>query len=90
MHPITDHQADTQRSRDPVPDVTAETRDTAGRILGLVEALPENQREVVRLKFQHGMSYREIAGVLDLSVTNVGFLIHTALKSLRQAAGAAR
>jgi RNA polymerase sigma-70 factor (ECF subfamily) len=88
MHPITEHQADTQHSRDPVPDESAETRDTAGRILGLVEGLPEKQREVVRLKFQHGMSYREIAGVLDLSVTNVGFLVHTALKSLRQSAGA--
>jgi RNA polymerase sigma-70 factor (ECF subfamily) len=45
--------------------------------------LPVNQREVVRLKFQNQLSYEEIAAVTSLSVSNVGFLLHTALKTLR-------
>ena len=76
--------------REPAPAAIAETRDTAGRLLRLLDSLPGNQQEVLRLKFQNGLSYREISRVTDLSVTNVGFLIHTALKSLRQAAGSVR
>ena len=44
----------------------------------------ENQREVVRLKFQAGLSYAEISRVTGHSVSNVGFLLHTALKTLRR------
>ncbi len=67
----------------PGPAVRAEVSDAAARALKLVGSLPENQREVVRLKFQGGLSYKEIADVTALSVSNVGFLLHTALKSLR-------
>jgi RNA polymerase sigma factor (sigma-70 family) len=50
----------------------------------LLLQLPANQREVVRLKFQAGLSYKEIAAVTSLSVSNVGFLLHVALKTLRR------
>ena len=43
-----------------------------------------NQREVIRLKFQNDLSYKEIAEVTGLSATNVGFLLHVALKKLRE------
>jgi len=49
----------------------------------MLAALPLNQREVVRLKFQNGLSYQEISRVTSLTVTNVGFLLHTALKTIR-------
>jgi RNA polymerase sigma factor (sigma-70 family) len=52
------------------------------RILG---TLPANQQEVLRLKFQGDLSYQEISRVTDLSVGNVGFLIHTGLRTIRQA-----
>jgi len=71
------------------PAGEAERRDSVSRVLGALERLPANQREVLRLKFQHGLSYREIAGVTELSVTNVGFLIHRGLKSLRARLGVA-
>jgi RNA polymerase sigma-70 factor (ECF subfamily) len=54
------------------------------QVLRVLDMIPENQQEVIRLKFQNGFSYREISGVTGLSVTNVGFLIHTGLKSIRQ------
>lgn len=67
----------------PPPAALAEEAETKGRLLGLLDALPPNQQEVVRLKFQHGLSYKEIARVTELSVGNVGFLLHTAIKTLR-------
>jgi RNA polymerase sigma-70 factor (ECF subfamily) len=48
-----------------------------------VERLPANQQEVIRLKFQSGLSYREISRVTGLTVSHVGVLIHTGLKSIR-------
>jgi RNA polymerase sigma factor (sigma-70 family) len=67
----------------PSPAHEAERRDTHGRVLRELAALPRNQQEVVRLKFQNGLSYEEISHVTQLTVTNVGFLIHTAIKTLR-------
>jgi len=59
-------------------------------LLALIEKLPANQQEVVRLKFQSGFSYKEIARITDHSVTNVGFLIHTAVTKLRSEFAAMR
>jgi RNA polymerase sigma factor (sigma-70 family) len=52
-------------------------------VLKLIGRLPHNQQEVVRLKFQNGFSYQEISRITSLSVGNVGFILHTALKALR-------
>ena len=65
-------------------DSDMERRETAGEIFRLLEGLPKNQREVVYLKFQCDLSYKEISEVTKLSVSNVGFLIHTALKNIRK------
>jgi RNA polymerase sigma-70 factor (ECF subfamily) len=70
--------------REPSPERTAENRESVARILDGLADLTPNQQECIRLKFQHGLSYREISAVTDLSVTNVGFLIHTGLKKLRE------
>ena len=50
----------------------------------MLAALPERQREVIRLKFQQDLSYREIAQVLDISEGNVGYIIHMGVKALRE------
>jgi len=68
---------------EPGPAAQAESRDTEQSLLRLLEQLSANQREVIRLKFQNDLSYKEIAEITRLSVTNVGFLIHTGLKKLR-------
>ena len=73
--PSTTHQS---------PEATVIARDSAERVFRILDQLPENQQEVVRLKFQNEMTYQEIADVTGLSVTNVGFLLHTALKRLRE------
>jgi RNA polymerase sigma-70 factor (ECF subfamily) len=70
------------------PAETAGTHDQASRALGMLATLPANQREVVELRFRHGLSYAEIAAVTGLTSTNVGFLLHVGLKSLRARLGA--
>ena len=42
--------------------------ETQALILGMIDRLPPNQQEVVRLKFQNGFSYKEIARITTLSV----------------------
>ena len=84
MHSLPADQAAKQPSNEPDQAIAAETRDTADHLRRLLETLPENQQEVVRLKFQAGLSYREISRVTELSVSNVGYLIHTAIRRLRE------
>jgi len=83
MTQISDEQAHGCLSTDPSPPELAEHRESAARVLDLLETLPASQREAIRLKFQNGFSYREISRISGQSVTNVGYLIHIGLKTLR-------
>ena len=64
------------------PDL--DERQTVSQILQVVDTLPKNQREVIYLKFQSDLSYKEISEVTKLSVSNVGFLIHSAVRAIRK------
>jgi len=66
------------------PATIVEQQDSGSRVLQLLAALPNNQQEVVRLRFQSGLSYKDIAVVTGLSVSNVGYLIHLAIAKLRE------
>lgn len=83
MTRLSDEQVQHCTSADPSPPELAERRDSAARVLDLLETLPASQREVIRLKFQNGFSYQEISRISGYSVTNVGYLLHVGLKSLR-------
>lgn len=67
--------------RDPATE--AESREGTGRIVEMLTHLSDNQQDVIRLRFQHGLSYKEIAEVTKLNVSNVGYLIHTGLAAIR-------
>ena len=75
---------ETIQSPDSSPDESAERKDSTSHVLRLLSRLPENQQEAIRLKFQHGMSYRQISGITGHSESNVGFLIHTAVRTIRK------
>jgi RNA polymerase sigma-70 factor (ECF subfamily) len=66
-----------------LPGEALQNAEDTAEVFRHVEALPARQRELVRLKFQSGLSYKEIADTTGLTVTNVGFLLHTALQTLR-------
>jgi len=84
MTPLPDASAERIATAEPQPGQRLEAAEARKLALGLIRRLPPNQQEVVRLKFQNGFSYKEIARITDLSVGNVGFLIHTAVASLRR------
>jgi RNA polymerase sigma-70 factor (ECF subfamily) len=84
MSLLDDEQTELVSSETSNPLRIAERRDDATSIVALLGDLPANQQEAIRLKFQHELSYKQIAEVTQLSVSNVGFLIHTGLKTLRQ------
>lgn len=73
-----------QHERGPGPQQHLERQESAESLLSQLARLPENQQEVLRLKFQGGLSYAEIATVTGLSKTNVGFLLHRAIAKLRE------
>ena len=75
---------DDRQSEGASPDEEMSNRESAEWLLRLLDALTPNQREVIRLKFQNDLSYKEIADVTGLSATNVGFLLHVGLKKLRE------
>ena len=61
-----------------------EQKEKLTEVLDVLGTLPANQQEVLRLKFQGDLSYREISRIANISVSNVGFLIHTGLKTIRE------
>lgn len=65
------------------PDEQADHSERLERVMTILERLSDNQREVILLKFQQGLSYQEIQKVTGLKSGNIGFLIHTGLKRLR-------
>ncbi len=81
--------AESEPASEPGPAELLARKEAAGFLLRILEKLPPRQQEVIQLKFQNGLSYREISDITQLSVSNVGFLIHRGLKALRQHAALA-
>ena len=76
--PMADELADER----PLPDEELARVEAAGLVrLGLT-GLDPRSREVVRLKFEEELSYREISARTGLGVGHVGYLLHHALKTL--------
>ena len=73
-----------QQSEQPMPYERLEQKEAAGFLLKIVATLPPRQQEVIQLKFQNDLNYQQIAEITKTTVNNVGVLIHTALKTLRQ------
>jgi RNA polymerase sigma-70 factor (ECF subfamily) len=84
MTSIADDTAASLPSPAPDPASATEQSDSAAEALRALNHLPEPQREAILLKFGHNLSYKEIAQVTGHTVSNVGFLIHTGLKTLRR------
>ena len=84
MTRLTEYAQDHQPSAEPSPPAVAARREVAGQVAEALGRLPGNQQEVLRLRFQNGFTYRQIAGITGLSVSNVGVLIHTGLTKLRK------
>ena len=77
---IEKHEAEHQ----PMPFDRLEHDEASGFLMRILATLPPRQQEVLQLKFQNDLSYQQIAEITKTTANNVGVLIHTALKTLRQ------
>ena len=84
MRPLSETAMESCESAAGSPATAVENRESTSEVLRILATLPDNQQEVIRLRFQNGLSYREISSVTELSVSNVGYLIHTAIKTIRE------
>ncbi len=82
MTTVAEERLEACSSADPAE--IAESREGGSRVAEAMALLPDNQQEVIRLRFTDGLSYKEIAEVTKLSVSNVGYLIHMGVKALRE------
>jgi RNA polymerase sigma-70 factor (ECF subfamily) len=76
-----------RESEQPMPFDQLEQKEATGFLLRIVATLPVRQQEVIQLKFQNDLSYQQIAKIMKTTANNVGVLLHTALKTLRQRYG---
>ena len=84
LQPLSEADLQTRPAPGPRPLAALERDEARRRVFDLVDGLPEKEREVLTLKFQCDLSYKEISRVTGLSVSNVGFLIHTGIKRVRR------
>ena len=87
MQPAPQPQKESAPDPGRTPHEEVERREAVYQIFQALDSLPESQREVIRLKFQHGMSYKEISEITGLSVSNVGYQMHIGIRALRQRMG---
>jgi len=66
----------------PLPDEQIVRLEGIGLVRLSLEALDERSRELVRLKFNDGLSYKAIGERTGLTVGHVGYLLHHALKAI--------
>jgi RNA polymerase sigma factor (sigma-70 family) len=86
LHPPAESDAP-QNAHDPadpqpLPDEEISRWEGIGLVRLSLAVLDEQSREVVRLKFNEGLSYKEISARTGLSVGHVGYLLHHALKNI--------
>lgn len=83
VQPLSDKQSQAMESPDPSPHAVIEQTQGEASLLSMVKTLPESQQEIIFLRFHAGLSYKEIADVTGHSVSNVGVLIHNAVRTIR-------
>lgn len=66
------------------PDEVVDQGERISELMSYIDRLSENQKTVILMKFRDGMSYHEIAEATGLTSGNIGFLIHSGIKRLRQ------
>ena len=59
-------------------------QDDHARLHYLISKLSDRQREILLMKFESNMSYKEISDITGMSVSHIGVLIHNVINKLRQ------
>ena len=68
---------------DPPPEQIAAANESHRQLLNAVATLKDRERDLIALKFGGDLTNREIARLTGLSESNVGVILHRALRHLR-------
>lgn len=68
-----------------IPEDNLLSQETLAYIMGAINTLPPNQREVIRLRDVEGFSSAEACNILSISETNQRVLLHRARARVRRA-----
>lgn len=90
LNHLRDHRREILPESGMPPELATETTphgdlsrlEAAGHLRLLLAELEASDRELVRLKYEEDLKYREIAERMSLSVGNVGYRLHHILKFL--------
>ena len=80
--PAQDAAASDATDPQPLPDEQIARWEGIGLVRLSLETLDERSRELIRLKFNEGLSYKEMSARTGLKVGHVGYLLHHALKGI--------
>lgn len=72
-----------QPSESIAPESALEQRDQQARLLQAVATLDQREQDIIALRFASGLTNRQIADLTGLSDSNVGVILHRALRKLR-------
>jgi RNA polymerase sigma factor (sigma-70 family) len=84
LQPLDDAASSSLEVAGPGPEDALGKDEESRRIHRALADLGTSTQEVMRLRFQDELSYKEISAITGHSVSHVGVLIHTGIKQLRQ------
>ena len=69
-----------------IPDASfrQEEQELRKQVIALVNTLPPRQQEIIFLRFYEGMSYEEIAAIMDINMSSTYKLLYKALDNLQK------
>jgi RNA polymerase sigma-70 factor (ECF subfamily) len=76
--------SDRQPDETPSPEAQVEETEQQTRLRCLVQALDQDEQELIAFKFGAGMTNREIARLIDKSETAVGSALYRVMQKLRK------
>jgi RNA polymerase sigma-70 factor (ECF subfamily) len=81
---VAPEEFDNVRNAGAAPDAELAAKEDMKTIRQAINELDPRSREIVVLKLEHERSYKEIAQIMDISSSNVGFILHKAMKKLSE------
>ncbi len=84
MRPLKDSEAEVLVCEDINPAKKLQKAERLDQLQSLMYELNAKDQEVLRLKFKHGLSYKEISEITGMSVSHVGVLLHNIIGKLKR------
>jgi len=77
-----DEKRESGSGENALPDEVLGRMEAVGTMRLLVAEMAQEDRDLIRFKYEEGLKYREISERTGISIGNVGFRLHHLLKSL--------